>query len=254
MSRFLTTVAALFAGSALACQFSPATPTPEAGRREYQRYFYLSGINAPGNHIDGITYTVEGSNVRASYTAVNHQTVYLPLTVYVGAADLCGGANAVSGQTTAGSGSELSRVTLTVQYRVLPDTTWQTAGTKRFLSGDVSVAKLFKAAQIDCQASAGDVVLIRLYVTVENFYQINGQGTTLSTSSNLENADPTSDVISVSSDIAAEETESFLVAEGSSNLLTPGLNFTLDGVTYQDGWTPQFVMAVTIGSKRRPGK
>ncbi len=248
-------MAALFAGlSALACQFNPATPTPETQRREYQRYFYLSGVNAPGNHISGFTYSTEGSAVSAHYTALNHQTVNLPLTVYVGAADLCGGANAASGQTVTGSGSELSHVTLTVQYRVLPATQWQTAGTKRFLSGNVSAATLFRAAEIDCQASAGDVVLIRLYVTVQTFYQIDSQGTTLSTSANLENADPSSDVISVSSDIAAEETESFSVASGSSNLLTPGLNFTLDGVTYQDGWTPQYVMAVTVGSKRRPGK
>ena len=244
------TITSLILGAALgalACQYTPQTPTPESSWRKYQRCFYLSGVNSPDNHIAGVS---TGSTV--SYTALNHQTVHLPLTVYVSAAD-------VSGSSTTGAGAELSGITMMLQYRVLPDTTWHTAATKKFSAGDIAIMtkkKLFGSAQIDCQASPGDVILIRLYLTVDTYSQISSEGRTLSTSSNLENADPTSDVVTSAADISASETSSF-----SRYYLAPGLHLAsteadrqANLVTYQDGWTPQFVMAVTVGNKRRPGK
>jgi len=242
---------------ALACQYEPPTPTPQPTWRGYQRCFYLSGVNAPDNHIAGFAY----NGGILSYTAVNHQTVHLPLTVYVGAADLAGSYYAPTTGNLAGVGAELSGITMTLQYRVLPDTTWHTAATKKFSAGDLAIMtkkKLFGSAQIDCEASPGDVILIRLYLTVETYTQISSEGQTLSTSSNLENADPTSEVVSASSDIAASETIQFYV---SGKYLAPGLNLSSTNtihnntyVNYQDGWTPQFVMAVRIANKRRPGK
>lgn len=258
------TITSLILGMALgaaACQYTPPTPTPEEGRREYGRYFYLSGVNSPDNHISGFTYNAGA----VSYTAANHQTVYLPLTVYVGAADVRGGANAgASIPTTTGSGAELENITMTLQYRILPDTTWHTAATKKFSAGDIKIMtqkKLFGSVRIDCDAEAGSVILIRLYVSVIAYKQFAGNGgSTLSTSSNLENADPTSGVVDSSSSIAGTESVSFQVASEGANLLAPGLNFASTAesgntyVTYQDGWTPQWVMAVTVGNKRRPGK
>ena len=245
------TITSLILGAALgalACQYEPPTPTPQPSWRKYQRCFYLSGVNSPDNHIAGIS--SNGSGV-FSFTALNHQTVHLPLTVYVSAADISD-----SGATTTGAGAELEGITMTLQYRILPDTTWHTAATKKFSAGDLAIMtkkKLFGSAQIDCEASPGDVILIRLYLTVETYTQISSEGGTLSTSSNLENADPTSEVVASAADISATETSTF-----SSSYLSPGLHLTSSQyaniMTYQDGWTPQFVMAVTIGNKRRPGK
>jgi|GEM_PF-4205128 len=249
------TITSLILGAALgalACQYEPATPAPAAGWRKYQRYFYLSGVNSPDNHIAGVDYNL--GTVSYSYTAVNHQTVHLPLTVYVSAADI-----SYNNNSYPGCGAELSGITMTLQYRVLPDTTWHTAATKKFSAGDLAIMtkkKLFGSAQIDCEASAGDVILIRLYLTVETYTQISDNGQILSTSSNLENADPTSEVVASAADISATETSSF-----RGYFLAPGLRLTAQEgdssanlVTYQDGWTPQFVMAVTVGNKRRPGK
>ena len=259
------TITSLILGAALgalACQYTPPTPTPESGRREYQRCFYLSGVNSQTNHISGITYTVDGTDVTASYTATNHQTVYLPLTIYIGVFDLCGGTNAVSTRSTTGAGAELESITMSIQYRVLPDTTWHTAATKKFSAGDIAIMtqkKLFGSATIDCEASSGAVILIRLYISALTYRQISSQGETISTSYSIENADPDSAVVSASSDISNSEVSTFSVAADGANLLVPGFHFSkvAEGntyVTYQDGWTPQFVMAVTVGNKRRPGK
>ena len=251
--------------ASFACQYAwPGVVViqPDSNSREWQRCFYLSGVNSPTNHISCVTYTVNGNDVSASYTATNHQTVYLPLTVYVGVFDLCGGTNAVSTRTTTDAGAEYERITMSVQYRVLPDTTWHTAATKRFSAGDIAIMtqkKLFGAAQIDCEATSGSIILIRLYIAAYKYKLIRSNGTILNYAFSTENADRDSPVVSASSDISNSEVSTFSVAADGANLLVPGFHFSkvAEGntyVTYQDGWTPQFVMAVTVGNKRRPGK
>lgn len=237
---------------AIACWF-PDPITPNANRRAYKRCFYLSGVNQPGNHISGITYTNQGSNTIINYTAVNHITVNLPLTVYVGCVDI----NGIS------AGSQLEAIDMTLQYRVLPSTTWVTAVTKKFSAGDIKImtaGKLFGSACIDCQAAQGSVILIRIYVTAQRYKQISASGTVLQTAQNIENADPTSSVVDSAQDIKAQESISFYSIVNGVNNLQVGLHLAstdLSGgtyVIYQDGWSPQFVMAVIVGSKRRPGK
>jgi len=276
-----------------ACQYTGGGSTMNAYTRQYKRCIYLAGVNSHSNHIAGVTYnavehdtlTVNGESLNVSsrnarYTAYNHMTVYLPLTVYIGVFDLCGGRKAINGMVTEtdGSGSELQGITMMVQYRVLPESSWHTAATKFFASGDLAVMsrkKLFGATQIDCEAATGSTVLIRLYVCINTYRQLNDNGGVLETENYLENADLTSPAVSSASDIAATEESLFSVTTGGyggtqgnmtyiqTNELTPDIHFCNPLVrpenhpflvTYLDGWTPQFVMAVKIGSKRRPGK
>ena len=181
--------------------------------------------------------------------------------------------------TMTGSGAELQGITIMVQYRVIPESSWHTAATKFFTSGDLAIMsskKLFGSTQIDCEATAGSTILIRLYVCIDTYCLLNDRGSVLDRIYYKENADLTSPTVNSAADIASTEesvfpvsTSSYGVTQGNisyrqNNELTPDIHFfslSQQGVSYlpslkiyQDGWTPQFVMAVKVGNKRRPGK
>ncbi len=259
---------------------------------ERRRYIYLSGINTPGNHISGVSYNRSGDSVKLCWTAANFVEVSMPLTLYVGVADVYGGSSAYHQGNFSGTlpaGGEMSQITLTAQYRVIPDTTWHTVATKKFLSGDIALLsklKLFGTMQINADIAPGSTVLIRLYVAVNKLAHYDGdryhmysdndhyysfrQG---SYSEFVENADLDSLTVEKISDVHATETcESVVATTGTvtsngeshevvDNMLSSDLHMCgsrdslIDVIPqYLDYWTPQFVMAVRIANKRRPGK
>ncbi len=285
---------------AFACQY---VHNDLSGSVNFKRCLYLSGINAPGNHISGITVgtnstVIDGtdspldgksdSTEFASYEAKNHVVVSLPLTVYVGVADLessWGHGNSLMYDF----GSEMQNITIAIQYRVLPETTWHTAATKKFSSGNlrlISKQKLFGSLQIDAaDAPAGSTMIVRMYVSVARY----GQEHNGFYANFMENADTESDAVTSAANIPESSTCYFNlshsywgletsqplfdnVEEENANTPTnyygssiyPGLHFDnryLNQVVspgyhegYVDGWTPQFVMIVKIANKRRPGK
>jgi len=264
--------------------------TREIPKLECRRYIYLSGINTPGNHISGVTYNNSGGSVKLCWTATNFVEVSMPLTLYIGVVDVYGGYAAYNQQNlsqTLRAGSEMSQITLIAQYRVIPDTTWHTVATKKFSSGDITLLsklKLFGTMQINADIAPGSTVLIRLYVAVNqlthydlNVYSsYNNYGYTQTNerpySTYVENADLDSLTVENISSINATEThESYVTMRGTAttngqsyevtdNLLSSDLHMCgsrypeIDLIPqYLDYWTPQFVMAVRIANKRRPG-
>ena len=296
---FATLILCSAALGAFACQYTHYMYANVSGKR----CLYLSGINVPGNHISGLTssnYYVD-SNVSASYDAHDHLVVSLPLTVYVGVADL----NTHGVDTVSNSGyygAEMQGITLSIQYRVLPSTTWHTALPKKFSAGNLNLItkqKLFGSFQIDADAPAGSTVIVRMYMTVDRYYDISGSLINGPTDywEYIENADQESDSVSSVENIPANKSYDFLLmstlvqthdlpedyilhGDGNEtptqttprqetlvtqrNCIFAGLHFcntyknnaiaVPSTAGYVDGWSPQFVMIVKIGSKRRPGK
>lgn len=212
----------------LACQYSweaPDVPPPPSedflpqtdygARHISRRFLYLAGVNEPANHISGI-YT-DGESIR--FTAANHMTLQPPFTVYVGAADVFARTFLSEHSDDGKQGSEMETVTVTVQYRVLPDSEWADAATKKFSAGDVKLfaaKKIFGKIKVDPPAMAGSKVLIRLHVTVDALqYPVLTTKTTgtmigntnpredVRTAQYVENADPTETAVSTGTEISA---------------------------------------------------
>ncbi len=297
--KLATLILGMAALATFACQYTHVNDNPPYAYGDgydllvRRRYFYLSGINTPGNHIPSVTVTSDSHyDFILNWTAYNYQTVSLPLTVYVGVADIYG-SDSYNYQFPAGR--ELEEITIVAQYRVMPESSWHTAATKKFAYGSVSALsqkKIFGDLKIDCEAAPGSTVLVRIWIavnTVWHFTEYNAHNGTdrLYTptlpntfgelwrycSRYLENADIESPGVTNISEVKAEEQHrtyaGFRGYDSQGNLsggmycrLSPGLHMMGDEGSYSinlipkyaDGWTPQFVMAVTIGNKRRPGK
>ena len=83
-----------------------------------RRFIYLSGINTPGNHISEVSLSSSGDSVKLVWSATNFVEVSMPLTVYVGIADVYGGAAAFSvynRDQTLTAGKEMKEITLIAQ-------------------------------------------------------------------------------------------------------------------------------------------
>ena len=139
-------------------------------------YFYLAGVNADANHISDISISASEQTLNASYTVANNAEVHLPLTVYVGKKEAGGGGFAITEEgngydstthTASSYDSYQATMIFTLQYRVLPGTTWHTAAVKRFAFSYaqlMSRKKLFGGFQLDFSAAPGATVLIRLHI------------------------------------------------------------------------------------------
>ena len=253
-----------------------------------RRFIYLSGINTPGNHISAVSLSSSGDSVKLVWSATNFVEVSMPLTVYVGIADVYGGAAAYGSYNyyqELPAGKEMKEITLIAQYRIMPETTWRTAAVKKFSSGEIALLskkKVFGAVQINANVASGSTVLVRLYVAVnrlthydvdaENLRFMNVPNDVQLYSTYVENADLDSLTVEKTSDIAAtEQHESYVTTTGtatsngqsysvtdnwlSSDLHMCGWREAMSSriPTYLDYWSPQFVMAVRIKAKRRPG-
>lgn len=281
-----------------ACQYTTgyiAVPYYYAGDDYYsfrklscRRFIYLSGINTPGNHISEVSQTASGDSAKLIWTATNFVEVSMPLTVYVGIADVYGGTAAYSvynRDQNLTAGKEMKEITLIAQYRIMPETTWRTAAVKKFSSGEIALLsrkRVFGAVQINANVAAGSTVLVRLYVAVnrlthydvdaDNLYYSHVPNDVQLYSTYVENADLDSLTVEKTSDIAAtEQHESYVATTGTAT--TNGQSYSVTDnwlssdlhmcgwrepmssriPTYLDYWSPQFVMAVRIKAKRRPG-
>ena len=262
MKKILSLVLALCAITAFACQY------PEVDDDQYGmsvRYIYLAGVNAVTNHMSDITMQ-GGSTIdpQLKYTAYNNMTVDLPLTVYIATADITADGN---------NPLELKAkdLELTLQYRVLPSTTWHTVTTTRVsnLSNSLLAGrrKLF-GARIDTTVGAGSTMLIRVYITAAKYKFDQNLQKVLTV---IENADPDSPVVTSAADVPDtatyhRRTSTPQTSEGGAitgggytrpefvGLTAPGgEEIDLGSTTmYLDGWMPQHVIAVKISGKRRP--
>ena len=248
-------------------------------------YLYLSGVNTPGNHISGIGYNDNAAYdpPRQYLTARNNMEISLPATVYIGTAFWRGLDGPLYYNNDDGFSNydyhretpTLRGITLTLQYRIIPSQTWHTAGSKKIANDKSSLLyrkNLLSSIKLDCDAPAGSTVLIRLYVTIDeldiyayhSYYSeeqetyLNNWGTeyVYATVNYVENADPSSLAVKSASDIPDEEVlrfDEYYMQRYLLNFNIPWYYGELSA-NYIGNWSPQYLMAVKISNKRRPGK
>ena len=258
-------------------------------------YFYLAGVNSDANHISDVLVSADSQTVKASYTVTNNVEVHLPLTVYVGKKETGeGGFTAFEGDdnystthTVDPYDSYQTMMVFTLQYRVLPETTWHTAAVKRFAFSYaqlMSRKKLFGGFQLDFSAAPGSTVLIRLHIAgtvnqkegaIERTYYrtIQAQGdihdedfaSTFNAPYNWWQRygyDSLHDSGSITSTTVAAENfdPSTIVYRTASEVPASKQCYDSPGGIFTGGFTQPYlgydayVMAVKIANKRRPGK
>ena len=273
MKKILSFVLALCAITAFACQY------PEVDDDHYGmsvRYIYLAGVNAVTNHMSDITMQ-GGSTIdpQLKYTAYNNMTVDLPLTVYVAATPrrLLGSDSQQSGANVSKNVLDSAKLTLSLQYRVLPSTTWITVKDISLTSWQVNLMAttgkpLFGAYVINPTASYGSTIMIRLYITAENTISDNPGTIPGSNVENIicptENADPghtiadsLPDTVSCKVPISQDGPVYSTYINNALNLsgLVVGGGNPSESITSRigdSGWTYEQVMTVTVSGKRRP--
>jgi len=209
----------------------------------------------------------------------------MPLTVYISSFEVG------KGFSTSGSSLEITNsggdLTLTLQYKMLPDGIWKTAKVVRFAdfvfnpiasmdpvggatdNYSIRKSKIFGAAVIDETVTAETQMIMRLYITT-------GES---------ENADPTSDIEGTVKYIdengnwdpskdktyaikGSEQEERIYIHSVREEPCTyPGCDavnivnsynsqmlstHVVGTATYLGGWAPQHVWKFTVGIKRRP--
>lgn len=287
MKKILSLVLALCAITAFACQY----PTAVFSEYGYMRYLYIAGVNSANNHIDSFTessetWNWESSNSDGSFTGTgttnflnftcrNNITVDLPLTVYVAATPrrLLGSDSQQSGANVSKNVLDSAKLTLSLQYRVLPSTTWITVKDISLTSWQVNLMAttgkpLFGAYVINPTASYGSTIMIRLYITAENTISDNPGTIPGSNVENIicptENADPghtiadsLPDTVSCKVPISQDGPVYSTYINNALNLsgLVVGGGNPSESITSRigdSGWTYEQVMTVTVSGKRRP--
>ena len=286
MKKILSLVLALCAITAFACQY-PSVIETEYG---YMRHLYIAGVNSVNNHIEAITESSEtwswestdgngntttgvGTTNYLNFTCQNNITVDLPLTVYVAATPrtLLGQEEHRSDANIYKNVLDSAKLTLSLQYRVLPSTTWITAKDISLTSWQVNLMAttgkpLFGSYVINPNASYGSTIMIRLYITAENTVSDNpGIGGNNHIVCPTENADPGH---TIAESLPDTVTCKVPVEEGNGYLMRINNSLNLFGFDSQNvapdnpvssrigetGWTYEQVMTVTVSGKRRPGK
>lgn len=286
MKKILSFVLVLCAITAFACQY-PGVIKTEYG---YMRHLYIAGVNSVNNHIEAITESSEtwewisesggesvsgiGTTNYLNFTCRNNITVDLPLTVYVAATPrrLLGQEENRSDANIYKNVLDSAKLTLSLQYRILPSTTWITVKDISLTSWQVNIMAttgkpLFGAYVINPNASYGSTIMIRLYITAENTISDNpgmtGGGATIVCPT--ENADPGHTIAeslpdTVTCKVPVEESTSYITSINSSlNLFgfdsqTATPDTLVSSRIGETGWTYEQVMTVTVSGKRRPGK
>ena len=286
MKKILSFVLALCAITAFACQY-PGVIEMEYG---YMRHLYIAGVNSVNNHIEAITESSEtwewsgesggesvsgfGTTNFLNFTCRNNITVDLPLTVYVAATPrtLRGQGENPTGSNVYKNVLDSAKLTLSLQYRVLPSTTWITVKDISLTSWQVNLMAttgkpLFGAYVINPTASYGSTIMIRLYITAEN--TISGNSGVTGGSNHIvcptENADPGHAIAeslpdTVTCKVPIEESNGYLTRINNSlNLfgfdsLIASPDTPVSSRIGETGWTYEQVMTVTVSGKRRPGK
>lgn len=286
MKKILSLVLALCAITAFACQY-PSVIETEYG---YMRHLYIAGVNSANNHIDSFTESSEtwewssesggesisgvGTTNYLNFTCRNNITVDLPLTVYVAATPrtLLGQEENRSDANIYKNVLDSAKLTLSLQYRVLPSTTWITVKNVSFTSWQINVMAatgkpLFGAYTINPNASYGSTIMIRLYITAENTISGNSGTNSGSNVENIvcptENADPGHTIAdslpdTVSCKVPVEESSVFRTRINNSlNLfgfdsMNAGPDASITSRIGETGWTYEQVMTVTVSGKRRP--
>lgn len=286
MKKILSFVLALCAITAFACQY-PGVIETEYG---YMRHLYIAGVNSVNNHIEAITESSEtwewsgesggesvsgfGTTNFLNFTCRNNITVDLPLTVYVAATPrtLRGQGENPTGSNVYKNVLDSAKLTLSLQYRVLPSTTWITVKDISLTSWQVNLMAttgkpLFGAYVINPNASYGSTIMIRLYITAEN--TISGNSGVTGGSNHIvcptENADPGHAIAeslpdTVTCKVPIEESNGYLTRINNSlNLfgfdsLIASPDTPVSSRIGETGWTYEQVMTVTVSGKRRPGK
>ena len=285
MKKILSLVLALCAITAFACQY-PSVIDKEYG---YMRHLYIAGVNSVNNHIEAITESSEtwewsgesggesvsgvGTTNYLNFTCRNNITVDLPLTVYVAATPrtLLGQEEKQSDANIYKNVLDSAKLTLSLQYRVLPSTTWITVKDISLTSWQVNLMAttgkpLFGSYVINPNASYGSTIMIRLYITAENTISDNPGTIPGSNVENIvcptENADPGHTIAdslpdTVTCKVPVEESIVYLTRINNSLNL-----FGFDSLASSDasitsrigetGWTYEQVMTVTVSGKRRP--
>lgn len=285
MKKILSLVLTLCAITAFACQY--AVIETEYG---YMRHLYIAGVNSVNNHIEAITESSEtwswestdgngntttgvGTTNYLNFTCQNNITVDLPLTVYVAATPrtLLGQEEHRSDANIYKNVLDSAKLTLSLQYRVLPSTTWITAKDISLTSWQVNLMAttgkpLFGSYVINPNASYGSTIMIRLYITAENTVSDNpGIGGNNHIVCPTENADPGH---TIAESLPDTVTCKVPVEEGNGYLMRINNSLNLFGFDSQNvapdnpvssrigetGWTYEQVMTVTVSGKRRPGK
>ena len=164
-----------------------------------------------------------------------------------------------------------AKLTLSLQYRVLPSTTWITVKDISLTSWQVNLMAttgkpLFGSYVINPNASYGSTIMIRLYITAENTISGNS-GVTGSFYEHFvcptENADPGHTIAeslpyTVTCKVPVEESTGYLTRINnslnlfgfSSAIARPDASIT--SRIGDSGWTYEQVMTVTVSGKRRP--
>lgn len=284
MKKILSLVLALCAITAFACQY-PSVIETEYG---YMRHLYIAGVNSVNNHIEAITESSEtwewsgesggesvsgfGTTNFLNFTCRNNITVDLPLTVYVAATPrtLRGQGENPTGSNVYKNVLDSAKLTLSLQYRVLPSTTWITVKDISLTSWQVNLMAttgkpLFGAYVINPNASYGSTIMIRLYITAEN--TISGNSGVTGGSNHIvcptENADPGHAIAeslpdTVTCKVPIEESNGYLTRINNSlNLfgfdsLIASPDTPVSSRIGETGWTYEQVMTVTVSGKRRP--
>ena len=286
MKKILSFVLALCAITAFACQY-PGVIETEYG---YMRHLYIAGVNSVNNHIEAITESSEtwewsgesggesvsgfGTTNFLNFTCRNNITVDLPLTVYVAATPrtLRGQGENPTGSNVYKNVLDSAKLTLSLQYRVLPSTTWITVKDISLTSWQVNLMAttgkpLFGAYVINPNASYGSTIMIRLYITAEN--TISGNSRVTGGSNHIvcptENADPGHAIAeslpdTVTCKVPIEESNGYLTRINNSlnlfgfdsHIASP--DTPVSSRIGETGWTYEQVMTVTVSGKRRPGK
>ena len=284
MKKILSFVLALCAITAFACQY-PSVIETEYG---YMRHLYIAGVNSVNNHIEAITESSEtwewsgesggesvsgfGTTNFLNFTCRNNITVDLPLTVYVAATPrtLRGQGENPTGSNVYKNVLDSAKLTLSLQYRVLPSTTWITVKDISLTSWQVNLMAttgkpLFGAYVINPNASYGSTIMIRLYITAEN--TISGNSGVTGGSNHIvcptENADPGHAIAeslpdTVTCKVPIEESNGYLTRINNSlNLfgfdsLIASPDTPVSSRIGETGWTYEQVMTVTVSGKRRP--
>ena len=284
MKKILSFVLALCAITAFACQY-PGVIETEYG---YMRHLYIAGVNSVNNHIEAITESSEtwewsgesggesvsgfGTTNFLNFTCRNNITVDLPLTVYVAATPrtLRGQGENPTGSNVYKNVLDSAKLTLSLQYRVLPSTTWITVKDISLTSWQVNLMAttgkpLFGAYVINPNASYGSTIMIRLYITAEN--TISGNSGVTGGSNHIvcptENADPGHAIAeslpdTVTCKVPIEESNGYLTRINNSlNLfgfdsLIASPDTPVSSRIGETGWTYEQVMTVTVSGKRRP--
>ena len=287
MKKILSLVLTLCAITAFACQY--AVIETEYG---YMRHLYIAGVNSVNNHIEAITESSEtwswestdgngntttgvGTTNYLNFTCQNNITVDLPLTVYVAATPrtLLGQEEHRSDANIYKNVLDSAKLTLSLQYRVLPSTTWITAKDISLTSWQVNLMAttgkpLFGSYVINPNASYGSTIMIRLYITAEKNISGNS-GVTSGLWEHIvcptENADPGHTIAeslpdTVTCKVPVEESTGDLTRINNSlNLFgcdsyIASSDASITSRIGETGWTYEQVMTVTVSGKRRPGK